>query len=266
MSDQQPWRRRMLPPLSRPRTPLLQTASFEDLKALNRAQVKFDYYSDRSGPALLAPEPLHPSKRHSRSKFLARASQYFGATASSGKDHSTRHDCFSVSFDPEPPKDLDHAHVNQIIDTVFSRIVANLGKPISALNNEPVLRVFEAYRDLKEEKESLQKKLNEAVAHCNTTLDTLEGERRRWKEDETNYKAEVKRLELIIAHGKTGLSAVTIARQQSLIRRVKPKRFTETRLEHGDTKETNYSFMDTHLGMERGESPGFFEFASKTKS
>jgi hypothetical protein len=246
MSDQQPWRRRMLPPLSRTRTPLLQTASFDDLEMLNRAQVNLDYNSDRSEPTLIASDPFHPSTRHSRPKFLVRASQYFGTNASSGKHHSSRHDHSNASSGFEVPKDLDHAHVDLIINTVFSRIVTNIGKPISAQNNEPVLRVFEAYRDLKDEKEGWQKKLDEAVAHCNTTLDTLEGERKRWKEDEANYKAEIRRLELIIAHGKTGLSAVTLARQQSLIRSGNPKMFNITRSKHGDIKENVHTFVDKH--------------------
>jgi hypothetical protein len=245
MNDQQPTRWRMLPPLSHPRTPLLQTASFDDLEALNRAQVSFDCHSDRGEPAPLALEPLHPPKRHSRPKFLTRASHYFGTTAS-GKHHSSQHDRVTISFDPEPPKDLDHAHIDQIVDTIFSRITTNLDKPISAPNNEPILRVLEAYRELQVEREGLQEKLNEAVFHCNTTMDTLQGERRHWKEDEANYKAEIKRLEMILAHGKRGLSAVTLARQQSLIRRGNSKRATGINSELANDQDVVHEILSKY--------------------
>jgi hypothetical protein len=252
MADPQPWRRRMLPPLTslnRPRTILLQTSSFDDLQTLNRQQ-NTDYNSDRSEPSLqIGSESFHLSKRHSRPKFLARASQYF--------KNPSRHEQLNTNFEPEPPKDLDHAHMNQIIDAVFSGIVTNLGKPISAQNNEPILRVFEAYRDLKAEVEGLQNKLDKAVVHCNTTLDTLEGERRRWKEDEANFKAEIKKLELIIAHGKTGLSAVTLARQQSLIRRGLSKKVAKVEPEQGNKISHRHTCMDEHkfesLSMIRGK-------------
>jgi hypothetical protein len=266
MVDPQPWRRRMLPPLtslSRPRTPPLQTLSFDDLQSLNR-QPKTDYHSDRSEPYLfMGSEPIHFSKRHSRPKFLARASQYFGTSNSLGKQPS-RHEKFNAIFDSDLPKDLDHAHISQIIDAVFSRIVTNLGKPISAQNSEPILRVFEAYRDLKAEAVGLQKKLDKAVSHCNTTLNTLEGERRRWKEDEANHKAEIRRLELIIAHGKLGLSAVTLARQQSRIQRGLSKQVPEISPQQED--EASHGavcvFMDKHKfdlsGIRRGKSPGLY--------
>jgi hypothetical protein len=235
MADQQPWRRRMLPPLVRPRTPLAQTSSFDDLLALH-------YHSDRNEPSLLVPEPLNPSKRHSRPKFLARASQYFGSTAVPGK-HASQPDKF---HEPEPPKDLEHAHINQIVDTVFTRIATNLGKPLDAQNNELILRILEAYRDINDDKENLRKKLDDAANHCKTTLNILEGERKRWRQDELAYKAEIKRLELIIAHGKTGLSAVALARQESLVRHGRSGRVPQ------DIKKVAYAPM----GKRRSEPFG----------
>ncbi|TID14266.1 hypothetical protein E6O75_ATG09345 [Venturia nashicola] len=155
-----------------------------------------------------------PDKRHSRPKLFSRASQYFG------KSPNLR---FSNSFEfteVKAERNLEHdAKLEAIISSITSSINNGINKPLSVQTQGPLLRVFEAYRLLVDEKGDLGRKLAEAVSHNNTTLDTLEGERRRWKEDELNYKAEIKRLEVIIANGKIGLAEVALARQTSLIRR-----------------------------------------------
>jgi hypothetical protein len=228
MGEVQPWRR-MLPHntrSSRSRTPI--PLGFDDLDARD--------CGDRSerNSFLLAPEPVQ-SKKHSRPKFLTRASQYFGSTK------ERLHDRLSPAVEKRPPKDLEYANIDVIIDNVFTRIASNLGQSLAPQNNEPVLRILEAYRGLEAEKGELKAKLAQAVSHCNTTLDTLEGERKRWKEDETNYRHEIKRLEVLIANGKMGLSEVALARQHSLIRREKQRSSTVVTVD--EDKENTYSYI-----------------------
>ncbi|KAF2429547.1 hypothetical protein EJ08DRAFT_734905 [Tothia fuscella] len=204
VGDVQPWRKMLPLNNKRPRTPL--QLSFDDIDARD--------YSDRSeqNSVLLVPEPTH-TKRHSRPKFLTRASQYFGATKESKQDR------LGHAFGKEQPKDLESTNIDSIVDTVFARVASNLGQPLSPQNNEPILRILEAYRELKVEKMEAKVALEETLIHLNTTLDALEGERKRWREDEASYKLEIRRLEILIANGKTGLSEVTLARQQSLLKR-----------------------------------------------
>ncbi|QDS71291.1 hypothetical protein FKW77_001281 [Venturia effusa] len=178
-----------------------------------------------------------PEKRHSRPKLFSRASQYFG------KSPNLR---FSNNFefaDVKAERSLrQDAKLDAIISSITTSINNAINKPLSVQNHGPILRVFEAYRVLSDEKEDLETKLAEAVAHNNTTLDTLEGERRRWKEDELAYKAEIKRLEVIIANGKTGLAEVTLARQTSLIRR--GNRTTAREWENGGSGDSDVTVVN----------------------
>jgi hypothetical protein len=210
--------------MNRPRTPQIVCESNNDDRKEDRKDERKDDRSDKSdrfsmlttvssttsmSELLHAPEP----KRHSRPKLFTRASQYFGKSPSLQ---------FSNNFDfseVKPERNLHDAKVDPIVSSITTTISSQFNKPLSVQNHGPILRVFEAFRVLSDEKDELEANLAEAVSHNNTTLDTLEGERRRWKEDELNYKAEIKRLEIIIASGKTGLAEVALARQTSLIRR-----------------------------------------------
>jgi hypothetical protein len=206
--------------MNRPRTPHIVVENNEeqrdDHKAKDDRLEKADRVSTLSAVSSTASMsdllPLEP-KRHLRPKLFTRASQYFG------KSHPSLRFCSTYFSDVQPQKNLHDANINSIVSSITASINKDFAKPLSVQNNGAILRVFEAYRMLNEEKDDLVDRLAEAVSHNNTTLDTLEGERRRWKEDELNYKAEVKKLEVIIANGKTGLAEVTLARQSSLIRR-----------------------------------------------
>lgn len=160
-----------------------------------------------------------PEKRHSRPKLFSRASQYFGKTPNLRFSNN-----FEFVAEAKAERNLEHdAKLEAIISSITTQINNGITKPLSAQTHGPLLRVFEAYRMLVDEKEDLKTKLEEAVSHNNTTLDTLEGERKRWKEDELNYKVEIKKLEVIIASGKIGLAEVALARQTSLVRRGKDR-------------------------------------------
>jgi hypothetical protein len=228
MNNAHQWR--LLPAgMNRPPTPqIIAESNNEKRREDRKEECKDDRRDDRSDKSdrvsmlttvssttsmselLHAPEP----KRHSRPKLFTRASQYFG------KSPSLR---FSNNFEfneIKAERNLHHdAKVDSIVSSITTTINNQFSKPLSIQTHGPILRVFEAFRVLSDEKDEIETKLAEAVSHVNTTLDTLEGERRRWKDDEISYKAEIKRLEVIIASGKTGLAEVTLARQTSLIRR-----------------------------------------------
>ncbi|KAE9974327.1 hypothetical protein EG328_003911 [Venturia inaequalis] len=218
--------------LNRPRTPQIIVDGNDDRKEDRKDEGNDDRREDRLrddrseksdristittvSSTTSMPELLQaPDKRHSRPKLFSRASQYFG------KSPNLR---FSNSFEfteAKTERSLEHdAKLEAIISSITSSINNGINKPLSVQTHGPLLRVLEAYRLLVEVKGDLGRKLAEAVSHNNTTLDTLEGERKRWKEDELNYKAEIKKLEVIIANGKIGLAEVALARQTSLIRR-----------------------------------------------
>ena len=61
----------------------------------------------------------------------------------------------------------------------------------------------------------------------------------QWQQERQDYKAEVKRLELLLAKGKRGLAEVTLARQDSILRHGKQRS-----LSGDDTLETIFEFLE----------------------
>jgi hypothetical protein len=220
MNNTHQWR--LLP---RPRTPQIIVDTNNDERNQDRRDDRSEK-SDRASmlttvssvssmPDLLqAPE----HKRHSRPKLFTRASQYFA------KIPNTRFSNIFEFSDVRAECSLrQDARIDSIVSSITTAIHNEFSQPLSVQTHGPLLRVFEAFRVLSDEKDELETKLANAMSHNNTTLDTLEGERRRWKEDEANYKAEIKRLEVIIASEKTGLAEVSLARQTSLVHRARQK-------------------------------------------
>lgn len=62
-----------------------------------------------------------------------------------------------------------------------------------------------------------------------------------WEDERRTFKAEVKRLELVIAKGKRGVAEVALVRQDSLIRR---RRQATTPDDEDDGKETVFEFLE----------------------
>jgi hypothetical protein len=269
MNNNHQWR--LLPSgLNRPRTPQIVIESNndddddrKDVRQEDHGDDRKDDRSDKSdrvsllttvpsttsmSESLHAPEP----KRHSRPKLFTRASQYFGKSPSLRFNHNFEFNEVKLEHN------LNHdAKIDSIISSITTAINNQINKPLSVQLHGLILRVFEAFRVLSDEKDELEKKLAESVSHNNTTLDTLEGERRRWKEDEINYKAEIKRLELIIANGKTGLAEVALARQGSLVRRALNPKARKDNDSHDGSHESDVTVI--HRGEWRYQASQLFE-------
>lgn len=153
---------------------------------------------------------LKAEKKKPKPKFIHRASQYL---VGSLKNPSAPPDPFE-----NPQKDLQYADIDRVVENVYEIIARNPGKAVEAHHGNNLLRIFEAYKEIRDERNVLVQKLKEKNLNSDTTLHILESERTKWKEDEEHYKADVKRLEVLMAMGKTGMAEVTLARTQSLIR------------------------------------------------
>jgi hypothetical protein len=117
-----------------------------------------------------------------------------------------------VSQKPEP------IPLERIIGSVQQELLSQPYRTLGADKNGCLLRILEGHRALQAERDLLVKKLEDVVVRHDKNVDMLEEERRGWKQDEEMFRAEVKRLEIMIAEGRTGLSQVALARQHSLIR------------------------------------------------
>jgi hypothetical protein len=94
----------------------------------------------------------------------------------------------------EPPVDPKVA-----IQSVRSHMHNFPMKPVPVEHNNNLFRIFEAYHRLKDEKERLEERLQGKQEYLERSED-------KWAKEERIYAEEVRRLELLIAQGATGMS------------------------------------------------------------
>ena len=121
-----------------------------------------------------------------------------------------------------------------------------MSKPYEALEprfNGMLLQIFEEFRNLKDEKESLKAQLaleRDGRYDDKQEISKLEA---KFDEERMEWKAEVKRLELLLAKGKRGLAEVTKARQDSVIRRRREQLADSSDEAGSKKKETIVEFL-----------------------
>ncbi|KAI8713260.1 hypothetical protein NCS52_01269700 [Fusarium sp. LHS14.1] len=171
---------------------------------------------------------------------------------------------------PEPPvvepDDVDKLFINasqqvwhnpsmdQIAGALRAALMTNpSNQPLSAEYRPHILYLLEGYSNIHHKIAKLERDLE-------NTKDVLEKQAQRhdtieehWMVQEARYKAEVKRLELVIheVSGK-GLQAVALARAGSLIRN-KPRALSEGVAPGGDAAD-DYSPGSTHGGLQHKSS------------
>lgn len=153
-----------------------------------------------------------------------------------------------------------HPSAEQLMDTILCRLMS---QPYDSLNtrfNGGLLQIFEAYRELSDQRARLEKNLAEETAVRKAERSLAQEAEHRWEEEKQTYKAEVKRLELVIAKGKRGVAAVALARQDSLIQR---KRQVTTPDDEYDGKETVFEFLEK---TKRFEDPAWSGQRGKLRS
>lgn len=107
--------------------------------------------------------------------------------------------------------------------------------------NGALLQIFEAYRNLLDQRERLERSLTGEMDIRIAERSAAQRAEQAWEEEKQSYKAEVKRLELVIAQGKRGVAEVALVRQDSLIRR---KKQVITPDNEDDGKETVFEFLE----------------------
>lgn len=126
--------------------------------------------------------------------------------------------------------------------------------------NGALLQIFEAYRDLEDQQALLKKQVSEEGDARSVERSAMQHAEAKWEEERQTYKAEVKRLELVIARGKRGVAEVALVRQDSLLHR---RQQMTTPEDEDDGKETVFEFLektkrfeDPSWSSQRGKSPG----------
>lgn len=134
-----------------------------------------------------------------------------------------------------------HPSAEQLIDTILCRLMSQPYDALDTRFNGALLQIFEVYRNLSDQRERLERSLAGETDNRLAERSTAQRAEHEWEEEKRSYKAEVKRLELVIAQGKRGVAEVALVRQDSLIRR---KKQVVTPDDEDDGKETVFEFLE----------------------
>jgi hypothetical protein len=119
-------------------------------------------------------------------------------------------------YTAEPPVDPLVA-----VQSIRSHIGYHSWIPLPVEYNSGILRVFEDYRKVRDEKERLSSMVKEV-------LDQWEAQGNEWEATECRYQTEIRRLELLIAQGTSGMLGLMKARQGSVVDRKRTHRQTRS--------------------------------------
>ncbi|KAK4191668.1 hypothetical protein QBC35DRAFT_294982 [Podospora australis] len=126
---------------------------------------------------------------------------------------------------------------------------------IPPVYNSYVLALLEGFAHLKQQVAKTDQELADLKTLRQMELEQFSGISKEWIEREESYKAEIKRLELVLAkESKDGVASVTLARHESLVDRSGTKRF-QARLKrlsnsHGhDEKSSKEALVKSNLPL-----------------
>ncbi|EMD96836.1 hypothetical protein COCHEDRAFT_1199676 [Bipolaris maydis C5] len=139
---------------------------------------------------------------------------------SSFKD-TTKTPEFSEPWGEESPRPFE-AYVDPLLVTQSVRLhITRASSPIPTEHHSGLLRVFEDYRKARDQKGRLEILLEE-------TLRDWSQAQASWSYLEDGYHAEIRRLELLIARGTSGMTGLVQARQGSVVDRQRRNRKTSS--------------------------------------
>jgi hypothetical protein len=224
MADVYQWRRRIQPSFSHTLLPVVEqdktepdiTSGFGSTRKKVRPKIS-SYFS-------------RPSAVHGRSSIWS-ADQRTSIKETISTPHQTWEGC-----EPDP---------DQTMDSIMRTLVTEPYRSLDKKYNSPLLMIFEGFRNLRDENASLIRKLKYEVETRFSSHHELELERQRWQQEREEYKAEVKRLELIISKDKEGVAEVIRARRGSLFRGEHRRRTTSgANTSSDDPRETVFEFLE----------------------
>lgn len=221
MTDINQWRRRIQP--SRSRTPL-PSADHEGLSAETTPSP--DVPRRKLRPKLSSYFSHHvPPAIHGKSEALS--AEYTFSASQSAYDPP-------ISCQPEP---------EALMESMMRKVMADPFHAPDVRDNSSLMMIFEAYHSLREQNADLSEKLKTEVDSRYAVELEAERAEKRWQQEREEYKAEVKRLELLIAKGKRGLADVIKARQGSVLRNKKDRNKEDSNAVK-DRKETVFEFLE----------------------
>ena len=135
-----------------------------------------------------------------------------------GKSSSTIGTVSEISRDTASPTET-LPDVELSITALTSRLLSDPGKGLTLQDTSLVLRIMESYRELTDRIAALKEDLANESEKTKRTAEELQQLETIRAADEKDFRAEVKRLEMIIAEGKRGMADLVKVRLGSIIRR-----------------------------------------------
>ncbi|KAK4556368.1 hypothetical protein LTR86_006512 [Recurvomyces mirabilis] len=193
MADVAQWRRMIQP--TRSRTPALEPDILDD-----------------------AATPITP-KRGLKPKFSSYFTQLAGVPEIDLPFGSSIDDLMPPQL-PIWPEDEPYPQPDAegLIDSITCRLMSDPYGTLDPRFNGMILQIFESYRAALDEKTLLQAQLDDLTRGRRSMVHSLQQAQKQWAGERQAYKAEIKRLEVLIANGAGGLAEVTLARQSSQLR------------------------------------------------
>ncbi|GAB1737271.1 hypothetical protein NU219Hw_g1199t1 [Hortaea werneckii] len=193
MADIQQWRRKIQ--TSRARTPAVPEIN-----------------DDTDGTAT----PMTP-KRGLRPKISSYFTKDPGTAASVRVDALTSSRCTLPNWPDN--ESFPSPDAEGLVDSIMCRLMAQPYACLEPRFNGAILRLLESHRCLNDERQRLQQQLENEVKRGTLLYQRLQAAQKQWSDERQDFKAEIKRLELLLAKGKRGVAEVTLAREDSELRR-----------------------------------------------
>lgn len=133
--------------------------------------------------------------------------------------------------------------------SIRSHLTTCPGTPLPPQHGPALLRIFHAFRTATNENERLTTLLQD-------TIQNWQEDQEQWTRDKIGYDAEIRRLELLIAQGTTGMSGLVRARQGSIIDRSRKQRHYASQRHPSAPTDQESHWKDRRVLYHRDLSPG----------
>ncbi|KAI9851305.1 MAG: hypothetical protein M1838_004041 [Thelocarpon superellum] len=129
----------------------------------------------------------------------------------------------SFVLSPEPmynfKDDVYNPDVDQMVNTLQTALMTRPGKGLGPEYYSFLCHVLEAHRAMRGQIERLESQVKEALNKRIVDHEDFDRTAMLWSVEREKYRAEVKRLEILLSKGSEGMEAVMLARAGSLIRK-----------------------------------------------
>lgn len=124
------------------------------------------------------------------------------------------------------------------MESLLCKLMSDPRGQLDVQHNGALLRIFEAFLGLRDDKQRLQERLRDAARERELIISRCNMAEKDWECEKQDFRDEIKRLEVRLARvSKRGIAEVTLARQDS---KIHARKFSGK-----DNRETIFGFSRT---------------------